>query len=1037
MEHSQRQPELVRSHHRAFWSSIGLRPRHVAAVLLIVLVASPASAQYFGRNKVRYRAFDFQVMKTEHFDIYFYPTEREGVEIAARLAERWYARLERLFSHALYERQPLVLYASHADFQQTNIVSGELSEGTGGITEGARRRIVLPFAGAIRDTDHVLGHELVHAFQFDVAMPPGGDVGQTPFVHLPDWFVEGMAEYISLGRVDAHTAMKLRDAVHRNELPSILELHEPKYFPYQWGHAVFAYIAGRYGDPAVARLLRAGADFGSVEAAIKTALGISAHELSKDWHAAMRELHDPVLASSAPLRDRDRLACRGQNAGTGSSFAPSLSPDGRLIAFLSTRSLFATDLYVGDVKTGRTLRRLTQMATNPHDMSIHFTNSSGTWDGSGKHFAIPTTLAGRAALTIFDVRTGKRDRDIVVRGIDEIRSASWAPDGHAIAFAGMRQGLTDLFVYDLGEGTIEQLTNDAYADLHPAWSPDSRRIVFATDRYSSDLDSLRMGDLRLAIADTGTGALEAVPAFDKGKQINPQWSRRREALYFVADPDGIPNVYRLSLASREIEQMTALGVGVSGITSSSPALSISAGGDQLAVSLYQDERYDICLGDGLEPFQGRAALPHNAAVLSPNDGSGAGRPVLSAAADSDLPRPQAYPVTPYQATMSLAGDGQSAAGIGIGNFGVAGGGGTSLVFSDMLGDRLLATSVQVGGSPSSTFSFNDVAFNVGYLRQDHRWKWGFVSEQIPYVTGAFESVEPASGGGDSLETYQQTVVRETRRSGSGVLMYPFNRARRLELAGGFAQTSRELIVTSIVYSAATDEFLPGNTDTRGLGRRVELATSAAALISDTTIFGPASPIQGERYRLEIAPNVGSIDFTAVLVDYRRYVMPVAFYTIAARIIHYGRYGGGAEDARLYPIYINDPGLVRGYGTLQPLSAGCLVSSADMCQRSRGHVGSRILVGNVELRFPLLRPFGARHGMYGPVPIELALFGDTGVAWNRGEKPALAGGSRPGISSVGMAVRIALGFAAAEFDVTRPFQRPEDGWTFGLNLIPGW
>jgi outer membrane protein assembly factor BamA len=76
-------------------------------------------------------------------------------------------------------------------------------------------------------------------------------------------------------------------------------------------------------------------------------------------------------------------------------------------------------------------------------------------------------------------------------------------------------------------------------------------------------------------------------------------------------------------------------------------------------------------------------------------------------------------------------------------------------------------------------------------------------------------------------------------------------------------------------------------------------------------------------------------------------------------------------------------------------------------------------------------------MYGPVPIELALFGDTGVAWNRGEKPALAGGSRPGISSVGMAVRIALGFAAAEFDVTRPFQRPEDGWTFGLNLIPGW
>src|SRR5437764_5805058 len=86
--------------------------------------SSSASAQYFGRNKVQYKKFDFQILKTEHFDIYYYPAEQDGINIAARLAERWHARLEKLFGHQLRGRQPLVLYASHADFEQTNSIQG-------------------------------------------------------------------------------------------------------------------------------------------------------------------------------------------------------------------------------------------------------------------------------------------------------------------------------------------------------------------------------------------------------------------------------------------------------------------------------------------------------------------------------------------------------------------------------------------------------------------------------------------------------------------------------------------------------------------------------------------------------------------------------------------------------------------------------------------------------------------------------------------------------------------------------------------------
>jgi hypothetical protein len=137
----------------------------VVIACVILLLAAPVSAQYFGRNKVQYKTLDFEVLKTEHFDIYYYPTAREGIDIAARMAERWRTRLGRTLGYELSGRQPLVLYASHPDFEQTNTIQGELGEGTGGVTESLRRRIVLPLGGPLADTDHVIGHEIVHAFQ--------------------------------------------------------------------------------------------------------------------------------------------------------------------------------------------------------------------------------------------------------------------------------------------------------------------------------------------------------------------------------------------------------------------------------------------------------------------------------------------------------------------------------------------------------------------------------------------------------------------------------------------------------------------------------------------------------------------------------------------------------------------------------------------------------------------------------------------------------------------------------------------------------
>ena len=206
----------------------------VAGMLALLSVPAVASAQYFGRNKVQFDDFDFKVLATDHFDWHHYAEEAEAIEDVARMGERWYERLARTFQHEFESSKPVIMYADHPDFQQTNTLSGFINEGTGGVTESLKNRVIMPMTGSYWDTDHVLGHELVHAFQYNIAQSRRGG-GIQGLSGLPLWLIEGMAEYFSVGRDDPLTGMWLRDAIRRDELPTIEDLSRGRIFPYRYG----------------------------------------------------------------------------------------------------------------------------------------------------------------------------------------------------------------------------------------------------------------------------------------------------------------------------------------------------------------------------------------------------------------------------------------------------------------------------------------------------------------------------------------------------------------------------------------------------------------------------------------------------------------------------------------------------------------------------------------------------------------------------------------------------------------------------------
>jgi Tol biopolymer transport system component len=1015
--------------HKRLW------PVLTILVLSIGIFFSTSEAQYFGRNKVQYERFDFKVLSTEHFDIYFYPEEEKAATMAARLAERWYERLSRILNHDLRGRQPLILYSSSPHFQQTTAIPGVIGEGTGGVTEMFKRRIVLPLGASLGESDHVIGHELVHAFQFDITSQshPRYATAAPTALRLPLWFIEGLAEYLSIGAVDPHTSMWMRDVTRREKLPPIKKLTNPRYFPYRYGQSLWAYITGRWGDKSVERIMKGVSRAGDYEQVIKRVLDVDLKTLSKDWHESLKKSYTPLAQKTKLMESSSRVLFKGTEKNV-LNISPALSPNGKQIVFLSTKDLFSIDLFLADALTGKIERKLVTTAVDPHFESLQFIKSAGCWDAQGKRFVFAAVSKGQPVLTVLNVERGRIEREIVFPEMGEILNPTWSPDGRFLAFSALVGGLTDLFLYDLETQRLKRMSDDPFADLYPAWSPDGHWIAFSTDRFSTDLSILSIGNYELALMDPDTGEIEKIPAFSEAKNINPQWSSDGRSLYFISDQNGISNVYRIDIQSREIYQVTNLFTGVSGITDLSPALSIAQKEGQMAYCVYEEDRYSIYSIDSPENTRGQDTLVQfeeiRPSVLPPRtkpEGELLGllkNPLFG------LPEEADYEIRDYKPKLTLDYVSPPQLAIGVDRYGTYGGGGIALFFSDMLGYHNVVSMLQVSSR------LEDSAALVGYQNSSSRLNWGAVAQRIPYVS-AYYGQTIGEVFGELAIIQQEEIFRQINYQLSGFTFYPFSQVQRFELSAGYRFIDFDWEVRTRAYSYYTGREIIDEKEDLPTPDGLHLGFASAALVYDSSFFGATSPILGQAYRLEVSPFLGSLGYYTMLADYRRYIMPVKPFTLAFRLLHYGRYGKDAEDSRLYPVFLGYESLVRGYNS----------GSFDFSEFGEGGFdynrlfGSKLLVANFELRFPLFQVLGIGKGYYGIFPSDFIAFFDTGVAWTKDEEPDLFGlieGSREFLSSVGVGLRTNLfGYLILGVNYVNPLSRPDKGGYFQFTITPGF
>jgi len=1019
--------------------------RILASLFILLFSFSNLSAQYFGKNTPRYRSFDFKLKETPHFDIHYYLKNKTAVQNLAEDTELWYDYHSEALGHELLENNPLIFYNNHAEFQQTNTISGGIGVGTGGVTESLKNRVIMPVTFSNQQTHHVLGHELVHAFQFDIII--GGDsTSIRSLSNVPLWIIEGMAEYMSLGRVDAYTSMWMRNAILNDDVPSLEKMANPKYFPYRYGQAAWSFIAGLYGDQSLKPFLKETAKYG-VALGVQSVFDTDVKSLSNIWESSLRTHFGNYLRDQKESRIGKTLLSK-KNSGR-INVSPSLSPNGRWVVYLSEKDLFSTDVFLADARTGKIKTKLSSLVKDGDLDNFNFLESAGTWSPNSKQFAFIGFKKGANVVVIKNAENGKTEETFAVKGVPALNNPTWSPNGKEIIITGSVEGQTDLYAINVKSKRVRQLTDNIYSEIQANFNSDGSKLIFSTDQRSFE-EGRTNGKYTydLAVMDYPSGEVQILDIFHGADNINPSYNHD-DNVYFMSNRDGYRNMYLYSVSSGEVYMMTDFLTGLSGISRFSPVLSASTKRDRVLFTHYYGDQYIIksaSLGQLLNQKVDPSSVDFAAATL----------PVVGLN-KTDIVNANLNSIDKY-ATISKDDVKQrrykpnfkldyigGGAGVGVTNstFGSYTGlqGGIDLLFGDILGNHQIFSQLALNGE------LTDFGGRVNYINRKNQLAWGGGVSRVPARTGfrnfGRERIEISEGNTINSLVDEVNILRIYDDEGSLFAHYPLSTTLRLEGGASIGNRSFRLDQTKNFFTEDGIVFLGRERERLEVGDEITfnqfftlqkglIGSVNIGLVGDNSHFGLTSPLYGQRYRLSIEKSYGVNDYIGVLADYRKYIWAKPF-SLAFRALGSARF---EEDVNsIFPTFIGQMGFVRGYD----FAFGNNPSNIGNGLRSEQLFGSKVALTSFEIRTPFTGP--KQLALIGSKVLftDLALFFDAGIAFDEirelssdfvGLKPELA-------MSVGASLRVnVLGALILEPYAAYPLQ--ENGKVvFGLNFIPGW
>ncbi len=884
---------------------------------------------YYGKNRVKYDTFKWQIYTTDHFEIFYYPEIESHLQRIAGYAESAYQHVSSELKHDLAFRIPLVLFKTQSEFQQQNISGDELPEGVLAFAEPGRDRMVLPIDEPPDQLYHTITHELTHVFEFDII--PRGLVSSG----LPLWVDEGLSDFLA-GGWNPLDLMQVRDAAISDNVPRMSNLEsEPMSgrLPYSMGHATFEFIQGRWGMEGLRQFLFSlrKSVIGGGESAYEEALKLKPDEFDDAFERYLKDRFKPFRDKELPSDYGKNLSPKREKTPFVSVVSIEPSPTGDMVAAVAgNRKDQELDIILISAKDGQVIRNLTKGFDQ--NRGFEYIATAGglrgnlvpwiSWAPVGDHIAYFARMEKQKTLIIQNVVSGRIDQRIPMRTVDMPESPAFSPDGKRVAFAALAMAVPDIYVVDLATGALTNVTKDAFADYSPVFSLDGRSLIY-TARISGndklfqlDLASGQKKQLTFGTHDdTGAKFQDATTivftstATDPAKPVTPD----------VARNGMVPNIWTLDLKTGALSQWTDAATG----NVSPVAIKQNNQMKTAFISYYKGE-------NGIHILD----RPKAVATASTSD-FGAPGPVIDfqAPLSHTLVRKNMRAKRGFE-KFSL--DTRPGVNLGVtsgGNFY----GGTDVSFTDVLGDK------QMSFYASSMSTYRTFAFN--YTSIERRFQYAtqiYSQESFFYGQNATAALyDPALA---PLVTRDLSIGSQVQRGVTLFGIYPLNRYARVELTGGIANINES-------YDDPTLTELSNDYQQQQYGtvlfRNGTMMPFGLGLTRETTVFREYGPVAGSTQRLQytFAPKVGSfLTRQTVDVEARRYLRLGSNGLFALRYRGFKSWGENPDFT-----YFGGNADLHGYDYLSLL-------------------GQKAFYANAQLRFPIveamLTPFGVVGGIRG-------------------------------------------------------------------------
>ncbi|QXD16087.1 BamA/TamA family outer membrane protein [Rhodocaloribacter litoris] len=956
--------------------------------LLLLLPVLPVAGQYgyhFGRNKVQYEDFDWMVLHTEHFDIYYYPEMLELARQGAFFAEEAYRELQNRFNFSLNHRTPIIFYSSNLHFKQTNTTPGFIPDGVGGFFEFLKGRVVIPANGNLHRFRRVVRHELVHVFTYNKILRVLRDHRKPPDRFVPLWFTEGLAEYWS-GPPDYQHEMVIRDALFANylvPLPDIFRIYG-SFVMYKQGEALCRFISETYGEEKLLRLIENVWVDRNFEKVMEYTLKEDYRTIGQRWEAWLKAQYYPHLEDvEAPSLLAGGVAVEGFN-GKPDYFR---FPDGtRKVYFVGNKTGYSN---VYAVAVDERLRPVGEPEVLIHGErsdrfeAFHLLESRISISPQGK-LAFVTQSGGRDVIHVYDLVADALGPTYEFEDLIAIYSPAWSPDGRRLVFSSIdRSGYSDLYVYHMDRGALQRLTDDPYDDRDPAWSPDGRWIAFSSDRTSEG----RHGYYNLFTYDLETGHVRYV-TFGKRHDFSPRWSPDGRHLIFTStfqDSTGRYGPQDLWVA----DMTQALGDVPAVASAADPDATGAALRPATTRTLYRLTNLTTAAFDPVWTDAGNVLFTSFEGLR------------FTIRALTGLDSLLAYPKEKVDVDLARTGPSWAFGQVDLGEGGatrspykkkfkldIAQGvvsqspvlgttGGAVLAFSDMLGDDHLFLTLYNTGSTRDDF-LKSLSFSVARFQLHRRTNIGYGLYR--FSGRRYDITDP-----DAPTEFP--FVYETIYGGFGSVSYPISKFRRLEVSSSLNWSNKEIAI-------------------RNIDRDALLLSTGLSLVHDNALYHYNGPIDGWRGRLTLAYTTdvlySNVSYFSLIADVRHYLRITSDVTLASWVM--GRWNQGRE-ARLY--VLGGSWDLRGFPFLDVR-------------------GKKMWFTSHELRFPILKAPSVLFPILAPFGIANlrgALFFDAAHAWNDGyhdRVPEIFAGETLGSTGIGFRLNL-FGAFVLRYDIGYRFR----------------